>query len=650
MNNGMNFQTPEENPENSNINNINSIDNTDNLNGLNGLDDLDDMNDIDDIDLEDIAGGGNIDNIDKNKKSKSKLSDFSISSMWKSIKGFWAGLQKRTKIFAVASASALLVAVIVITVILNQSPYIITYSALDERERSEVITFLENNKIPYKYDLMFNTIKVREKDQAKTVGALLDYGYAPVFEPEVGGALLETQDDKKDRARRNLENKLASYIGGMTGIDSATVILVVPDNTRAVVKSEVEPSTAAVQLYIRNGFDLSDESVAGIESMVMKAVPKLTKENISIINQDGIILNVEQVENDSKKYVNLAELREVYERQRKQEAYNEILNSFAVVFGSENIVANVSVFANFDNFISESKNYTGSNVDADTDKQSGITAADAVDWIIGSDVQDDTAREVPDLNTNDQNYFETFDEIEGNRYSAEYHATNEYLVNYTLEQLERNTPVIENISVSIIINREELDEDLKESLIRSVAMAAGINHIVIQGLPEDETLLETDYLRNHIEITAIRFFEPWIEPEPIPEPPDMQFRLLLFLGIAAVVLIIFITVLIVITGKKRRERREREEELARERAMLFAIESVIEPEAVSVEMASGQYAANHMSIANEDDGDIESSEEDANRDTRVDFKRQIQLFTEQNPELAAQLVKTLLKGDEMVGG
>jgi flagellar M-ring protein FliF len=157
-----------------------------------------------------------------------------------------------------------------------------------------------------------------------------------------------------------------------------------------------------------------------------------------------------------------------------------------------------------------------------------------------------------------------------------------------------------------------------------------------------------DLLRSYISIVAAPFPDRVTDTEPRTpiEEGRQLFHLLMLLGAAIIVIIILVICIIAILSKKSREREEAEERaaavLAAER-MGMGIPS-LDPSANQFGMAAGRYAAASESAGeNPDDGlTIERKEQN--------LKRQIKLFAEQNPEIAAQLVRTLIKGDELPSG
>jgi flagellar biosynthesis/type III secretory pathway M-ring protein FliF/YscJ len=112
-----------------------------------------------------------------------------------------------------------------------------------------------------------------------------------------------------------------------------------------------------------------------------------------------------------------------------------------------------------------------------------------------------------------------------------------------------------------------------------------------------------------------------------------MFEFWLAIGAGLILLIMFAVLLIALAKRARRVREEEEEEYAG-----------YGPVPVSGEMDAFARAIGRTAVADEIGGDeisIELKEEN--------LKKQIKIFVDQNPEIAAQLIKTMLKGEETGG-
>ena len=89
--------------------------------------------------------------------------------------------------------------------------------------------------------------------------------------------------------KRAIEGELASTIGAMEGISTASVQLAIPEES--VFVSEQQSPTASVFVKTRNGSGLSDEKIEAIVHLTSAAVPGMTPEDVAVTDQDGRVLS-----------------------------------------------------------------------------------------------------------------------------------------------------------------------------------------------------------------------------------------------------------------------------------------------------------------------------------------------------------------------
>jgi len=87
---------------------------------------------------------------------------------------------------------------------------------------------------------------------------------------------------------RATEGELARTIGGMTGVDSARVHLVMPK--REVFSREFMEPSASISLKLNPGSQLSKQNVEAIRQLVATSVPGLKHKRITIVDNRGRLL------------------------------------------------------------------------------------------------------------------------------------------------------------------------------------------------------------------------------------------------------------------------------------------------------------------------------------------------------------------------
>ena len=89
--------------------------------------------------------------------------------------------------------------------------------------------------------------------------------------------------------KRAIEGELASTIGAMDGISTASVQLAIPEES--VFVSEQQTPTASVFVKTRNGSTLSDEKIEAIIHLTSASIPGMTPEDVAVTDQNGTVLS-----------------------------------------------------------------------------------------------------------------------------------------------------------------------------------------------------------------------------------------------------------------------------------------------------------------------------------------------------------------------
>jgi flagellar M-ring protein FliF len=195
------------------------------------------------------------------------------------------------------------VAIVILLFILfafNEPAYTTLYSNLASDEASEVVTYLNNQKIGYRLDNGGNTISVSKVDVYEVRLALAGKGI-----PSTGMIGYEIFDKntigmsefmQKINFKRALEGEIARTIIQQDGIENARVHIVTPE--KAVFKNEQREATASIVLKLRSGLLLSQNSIMAITNLVGSSVEGLDPSNVTIIDNKGRLLSKREEESE----------------------------------------------------------------------------------------------------------------------------------------------------------------------------------------------------------------------------------------------------------------------------------------------------------------------------------------------------------------
>lgn len=196
-------------------------------------------------------------------------------SSWKSKRAIWV---------VGGILTSLLILVYLIYRSLNFST---AFSGLSPSEASLIIQDLKENKIRYRLE---NEGKVIAVPSDKVDAVRVDYaGQISASNRAVGFEIFDTSEmgltefAQKIKYQRALQGELAKTIITMIDpIEDARVLLVLPDGT--LFSDKNSRSRAAVSLRTSPDFQLSEETVRGIQALVSHAVRDLDANDVVILN------------------------------------------------------------------------------------------------------------------------------------------------------------------------------------------------------------------------------------------------------------------------------------------------------------------------------------------------------------------------------
>jgi flagellar M-ring protein FliF len=150
---------------------------------------------------------------------------------------------------------------------------------------------IERLKVPYRVSDDGSTVEVPHADlghvKVSLAGDVAGTGTAG-FELFNNTDFSTTEFTQKINYQRALQGELARTVSTIEGVSSARVHIVLPDSGFLRRKS-VQP-TAAVNVAMVPGAQLTSGQVFGIQKLVAASVPEIKIDDITVIDQDGIAL------------------------------------------------------------------------------------------------------------------------------------------------------------------------------------------------------------------------------------------------------------------------------------------------------------------------------------------------------------------------
>ncbi|QQX47749.1 flagellar basal-body MS-ring/collar protein FliF [Helicobacter pylori] len=280
---------------------------------------------------------------------------------------FFIKLNKKQKI-ALIAAGVLITALLVFLLLYpfkekdyTQGGYGVLFERLDSSDNALILQHLQQNQIPYKV-LKDDTILIPKDKVYEERITLASQGIPKTS--KVGFEIFDTKDfgatdfDQNIKLIRAIEGELSRTIESLNPILKANVHIAIPKDSVFVAK-EVPPS-ASVMLKLKPDMKLSPTQILGIKNLIAAAVPKLTTENVKIVNENGESIGEGDILENSKELA-LEQLR--YKQNFENILENKIVNILAPIVGGKNkVVARVNAEFDFSQKKSTKETFDPNNV------------------------------------------------------------------------------------------------------------------------------------------------------------------------------------------------------------------------------------------------------------------------------------------------
>ncbi len=228
--------------------------------------------------------------------------------------------------------------------LMQQPVYTTLYASLPESEKSRVVDALENAGVDVSLDPTTGDVMVSAEDYhsarimlaAQGLPTVVPTGYENLDSIQMGSS----RSVESMRLKQAQELELARSVAEIEHVLSARVHLALPER-EVFIRQEVQPS-ASVFVQLSKGRVLGRSQVEAIIHLVSSSVPKLAKEDVSVIDHNGSLLSNPTTPNGR---INDAEFEH---RVRMEETYrNRIISLLTPIVGPGNINAQVNLDIDF---------------------------------------------------------------------------------------------------------------------------------------------------------------------------------------------------------------------------------------------------------------------------------------------------------------
>lgn len=541
-----------------------------------------------------------------------------LKGLWEKVKDFFKNMSTKVRIILGVALAVLVVAIAAFALWAGNRPYEALYHDLNATEASEVLSYLQENGFTDYRLVNGDTIEVRADQRNIMLTRLAQAGY-----PRSGnlfGTYFEhvgTMSTSSERAQTYLitvMEGLATTIRTFPGVQDATVWINQGEERTYVLEDSKTKASASVKVTMRDGYTLTSDQADAIRLLIANAVGGMEMENISIT--DGIGNNFSG--DTSASISDAASLKAQQEEYQSNKIRTEVMQALSLIYGPENVRVAVNVQVEVNRRYKDSTRYERPE---GSYENGGLIGRETGLWYITRDGLTPVGGVVgTESNSDLSTYVEDLEGAVGDEDTAGQSTEKENKIDEIREQVEVLAPTIADVSIAVTINENansaaNLDE---ERLINHVAMAAGI------GGEEGEAARRVSVL------LAPLYTEP---AAPVDSLFTQEMVPYLIIAAAALLLIVIFLVILLSVRRKRKRKQQEEEQRILEEQLGMGGMGGITPEDVEAVVAAAPPAGG---------ADIM----EVNTEKSMELRKTIRQFVQNNPEVAAQMLKVWLKGGE----
>ena len=399
------------------------------------------------------------------------------------------------------------------------------YASLPETEKSRVLDALKNAGVDVVLDPTTGDVMVPASDYhssrimlaAQGLPSVVPTGYENLDSIQMGSS----RSVESMRLKQAQELELARSVAEIEHVLSARVHLALPER-EVFIRQESQP-TASVFVQLASGRVLGRSQVEAIIHLVSSSVPKLAKEDVSVIDHNGSLLSNPTTPNGR---INDAEFEH---RVRMEETYrNRIISLLTPIVGPGNINAQVNLDIDFTR-----SEVTEEIVDPDgnalrseqnTEDLTRETPAKGIPGAVSN-----TPPQSPDISTTN-----TTIAGEENLRSKSSSEVKNYEVSRTISNTMKPSHRIQKINAAVLVREQiiidpetgaEKSVPLSEDMMRKIEALVG-DAIGIDVNRGDSLTVSSSAFINQLEgVQAPWYEEPWFRSA------INQFAIILILGI-----------------------------------------------------------------------------------------------------------------------
>ncbi|MDM9616678.1 flagellar basal-body MS-ring/collar protein FliF [Kosakonia cowanii] len=371
-------------------------------------------------------------------------------------------------LFFVAAAAAISI-VIALMFWAKEPDYRVLYSNISEEDGGAVVTQLKQMQVPYRFAEHDGSIEIPSEQIYEVRLKLAQQGL-----PKGGSVGFELLDQEKFgisqfneqvNFQRALEGELSRTIETLGPVRSARVHLAMPKPS-LFLQDRKEPS-ASVTLNLINGRTLDSGQVSAITFMISSAVPGLSADRVTIVDQSGHMMS-----QNGAQATQTTQLQ--YVRKMESDYQRRIQAILAPIVGTQNVRTQVTAQVDFTQHEQTAEQYQPNSRpenmairsrQSSNNEQGGKNAVGGVPGALSNQPPAPVSTPIEDPAAQQAN---RQGGANGNNaapaaapaptltpYNKQSDETTNYEVDKTLTHIKRNTGVLERLSVAVVVNYKQ---------------------------------------------------------------------------------------------------------------------------------------------------------------------------------------------------
>ena len=531
-----------------------------------------------------------------------------MKTYWEKVKGVLGKVSK--KVWALLAVILVIVVAAIVIVTNSNDTYEVLFTDLNSSDVSSIVSYLEGQGVTdYRLENGDTIMVPKEQVDRLQMRIIMEghgtSGFIYEYYTENVGAL-STQSEREKAWQIAVEQKLRACIITMDNVRDAQVnIEPGEDNTYVLDSGNKVEASASVIVTLKEGKTLTDQQAAAIRALIAGGVKGLEVDSVAVLDTMGNSYTAGEGGNAASSDSSALKLQ-------LEEKYNNltrtnIMQVLTPIFGMNNVKVSVNCTVDVSRMTQAS---TEINAPEWSTNGEGIIGSKIYDNYIVRNEGENAGGEVgTESNSEIPEYVENQVEPDGTEVEIGASGQIDYVNPTTETYTERTAGYLTDCMVSVSINTASMNAEDIQNLKLHIARAAGITD---------------EYAASKISVYAGLFYV-----EPVDQKPgSVKFPMWAIYAIAAgVVLLTLLIVLISVSASKSKRKKKEAEMMAllQQQALEQMLNSAPEEEELSADV---------MNMKNE---------------KSMELRKDIRRFADESPEIAAQIVRSLLRGGENDG-